>query len=129
MLHYLYTADRATYPDERQRVQQGFLIIIHAFSGVRPSSATKTGSKHQKGKSDVNEKPSQDTEELVKLKYKDLEIVLTTDKYGRTRFAVRPTFTHFKGNLKRQQQFIHPSNPFHAVLTFSQQIFYVVRSS
>ena len=108
ILHYLYKADRATYPDERQRVQQGFLIIIHAFSGVRPSSATKTGTRHTKGKNSVNDKPSHETEELVKLRYSDLEIVVTTDAHGRTRFAVRPTFTHFKGNLKRQQQFVRP---------------------
>ena len=104
MLYHLYKADRAIYPDERQRVQQGFLIIIYAFSRVRPTSATKSGSKHRKGQSGVNDEPAHETEELVKLRYSDLEIVLTTDVHGRTRFAVRPTFTHFKGNLKRQQQ-------------------------
>ena len=115
MLHYLYKADRATYPDERQRVQQGFLILIHAFSGVRPSSATKTGTRHTKSKNDVTDEPLHETEELVKLRYRDLQIVLNTDMHGRTRFAVCPTFTHFKGNLKRQQQFVSPY-PVNAVL-------------
>ena len=112
MLHYLYKADRATYPDERQRVQQGFLILIYAFSGVRPSSATKTGTRHTKSGNDVTNEPLHETKELVKLRYRDLQIVLTTDVHGRTRFAVCPTFTYFKGNLKRQQQFVnlHPVN-------------------
>ena len=108
MLHYLYKADSATYPDEREHVQQGFLILIHAFSGVRPSSATKTGARHTKSKNDVDNEPLHETEELGKLRYRDLQIVLTTDVDGRTRFAVCPTFTHFKGNLKRQQQFVSP---------------------
>jgi hypothetical protein len=107
ILYYLYKTDRATYPDERQRVQQGFLIIIHAFSGVRPSSATKTGTRHVKNKRD-NESLLE-TEELVKLRYSDLQIVVTTDEQKRTRFAVCPTFNHFKGGLKRPQQFVFPS--------------------
>lgn len=32
MLHYLYKIDPATYPNERQRVQQGISTLIHAFS-------------------------------------------------------------------------------------------------
>ena len=122
MLHYLYKADRATYPDERQRVQQGFLIIIHAFSGVRPSSATKTGTRHVKKRSGNDDEHVLETEELVKLRYRDLQIVITTDAHGRTRFAVCPTFNHFKGDLKRPQQFVWPLL-FYATLIIRRKTF------
>ena len=124
MLHYLYKTDRATYPDERQREQQGFLIIIHAFSRVRPSSATKTGTRQVKNKRDDDESLLE-TEELVKLRYSDLQIVVTTDEQKRTRFAVCPTFNHFKGGLKRPQQFVFPSL-LNTVLIGHQETFHVV---
>jgi hypothetical protein len=41
IVYYLYYEDTSIYPDERQRVQQTFLMLIYAYSGLRPSSTTK----------------------------------------------------------------------------------------
>lgn len=40
MLRFLYSQDTTNYPDERQRVQQAFLMQIMAYSALRPSSTT-----------------------------------------------------------------------------------------
>lgn len=40
MLRFLYGQDTTQYPDERQRVQQAFLMQIMAYSALRPSSTT-----------------------------------------------------------------------------------------
>ena len=77
MLHCLYKIDSATYSDKRQRVQLGFLILNHAFSGLRPSSITRAGAKHFSKESRVkleeDDPALQGTEGLVKLRYKDIK--------------------------------------------------------
>lgn len=40
MLHFPYAEDTARYPDERQRVEQAFLIKIFAYTGLRPNFTT-----------------------------------------------------------------------------------------
>ena len=81
MLHFLYSRDITTYPDERQRVQQGFLMIIHAFSGLRPSSTTQSSKASLKGASNELVK---EVEDVVKLRYSDVELRVGEDEQGRT---------------------------------------------
>lgn len=101
MLHFLYLEDSTRYPDERQRVQQGFLMIIHAYSGLRPSSTTQSS----KGKSaDSNTESWQEDEQLAKLQYGDFTLVLVNDDKGCPRFGVRPFFKRFKGENRRAQR-------------------------
>ena len=52
MLHFLYSKYKTTYPDERQRVQQGFLMIIHPSSGLRPSSVMQSNKGRRKMEAD-----------------------------------------------------------------------------
>jgi len=47
MLHFIYSSDWTLYPDQQRRLQQGFLMIIHAYSGLRPSSTTKSGKRRE----------------------------------------------------------------------------------
>ena len=103
MLHYLYSKDPTKYPDERQWVQQGFLIIIHAFSGLRASSTTQS-SKGQR-KDEVVE-AAEEAEDIVKLRYADMALLFSEDDHGRTRFAVQATFAYFKGGEMRPQRFV-----------------------
>lgn len=103
MLHFLYFRDTTTYPDERQRVQQGFLMIIHASSGLRPSSVTQSSKGRQSGACSDNAK---EVEDVVKLRYRDTALLINEDEQGRTRFAVQATFQYFKGGNRRPQRFV-----------------------
>lgn len=40
LLRFRYGGDTTLYPDERQRVQQAFLMMVMAYSALRPSSTT-----------------------------------------------------------------------------------------
>ncbi|KAK1041382.1 hypothetical protein LTR74_018617 [Friedmanniomyces endolithicus] len=100
MLHFLYSSDWTLYPDERQRVQQGFLMIIHAYSGLRPSSTTQSGKRRKVKASSLEEEHNL----AAKLRYGDVALILTEDDCGHARFAVRPTFKYFKGGNRRPQQ-------------------------
>ena len=106
MLHFLYSRDTTIYPDERQRVQQGFLMIIHASSGLRPSSTTQSSKARRKRESNDSVK---EVEDVVKLRYGDVELRVGEDEQGRTRFAVRATFKYFKGGTWRPQRFVDPN--------------------
>ncbi|KYG42187.1 hypothetical protein M433DRAFT_428874 [Acidomyces richmondensis BFW] len=70
----------------------------------RRAATRTTGTKHAENQ--VNTKPCDKllhkTKELVKLRYCDLEIAITTKIYGRTRFTVYLTFTHFIGKQRKQ---------------------------
>ena len=103
MLHFLYSGDTTTYPDERQRVQQGFLMIIHASSGLRPSSTTQSSKARPKKASGKSEEA---VEDVVKLRYRDMALLISEDEQGRTRFAVQATFQYFKGGNRRPQRFV-----------------------
>lgn len=61
MLNFLYSEDPTKYPNERERVQQGFFIIIHAFPGLRPSSTTRSS----KGRKQDEAKETEDSEETA----------------------------------------------------------------
>nr|OQO28668.1 hypothetical protein B0A51_04779 [Rachicladosporium sp. CCFEE 5018] len=100
MLHFLYSSDWTLYPDERQRVQQGFLMIIHAYSGLRPSSTTQSGKRRKVQASSLEEEDNL----AAKLRYGDVALILTEDDRGHVRLAVRPTFRYFKGGNRRPQQ-------------------------
>ena len=76
MLHFLDSRDKATYPDERQRVQQGFLVIFHASSGLRPSSVTQLHKGRRKIEAD---KTAGVLEEVVKLRYRDVALLVTAE--------------------------------------------------
>ena len=89
MLHFLYSGDTTTYPDERQRVQQGFLMIIYASSGLRPSSTTQSSKGRRKGASGNN---AEEVEDVVKLRYRDVALLISEDEQRRIRFAVQATF-------------------------------------
>jgi hypothetical protein len=102
MLHFLYSKDTTVYPDGRQRVQQGFRIIIHASSGLRPSS-TESSKARRKGESDDC---AEEEEHAIKLRYRDVELRVGEDERGRTRFAVQATFNYFKGGNRRPQRFV-----------------------
>lgn len=103
MLHFLYSRDKTTYPDERQRVQQGFLMIIHASSGLRPSSVTQSNKGRRKMEAD---KTAGVVEEVVKLRYRGLALLVSQDDQGRPRFAVEAIFTYFKGGNRRPQRLV-----------------------
>ena len=94
MLHFLYSEDKTTYPDERQRVQRGFLVIIHASSGLRPSSVTQSSKGRRKMEAD---KTAGVVEEVVKLRYRDVALLVSEDEQGRARFAVAALFHIFQG--------------------------------
>ncbi|KAF2166127.1 hypothetical protein M409DRAFT_66988 [Zasmidium cellare ATCC 36951] len=115
MLHYHYARDRDRYDNERQRVQQAFLMIIHGSSGVRPSSTmrthVRTGNEHQSQEhggerkdesgDEVMEVPEEDSE-FHTLRYRDLELSAVRTQNG-VRYMVRPKFRHFKGGERRAQ--------------------------
>lgn len=105
MLCFLYTSDQTWYPNEYYRVQQGVLMLLHAFSGVRPSSAMNPRSKNAWEMEDKKQQQQQRrTEELARLCYKDIEMFLEKDdNSGAARLGMRVTFTRFKGELNRKQ--------------------------
>lgn len=101
MLHFLYSQDATIYPNERQRVQQGFLMIIHASSGLRPSSTTSTTKgRHRVGTNEA----AKEVEDVVKLRYGDVSLLISKDEQGYTRFAVQAAFKYFKGGNRRPQR-------------------------
>lgn len=117
MVHFHYAKDTARYENERQRVQQAFLMIIHASSGLRPSSTTRThgtpqaSNKEQRspessagddsGEED-GEDPSMD-DAVSKLRYRDLQLSAIRTDSG-VRYLVQPRFRHFKGETRRAQR-------------------------
>lgn len=102
MLHFLYSKDTTVYPDERQRVQQAFLMIIHAYSGLRPSSTTQSSKARR---TEESGECGEGAEDAIKLRYRDVELRVGEDERGRNRFAVRATFKYFKGGNRRPQRF------------------------
>ena len=128
MVRYYYVYDTDRYNNKGQRVQQGFLMIIHS-SGLRPSttmrsrtSQSRTGKNPQRaikaGDKDEDEDEDEGTGDngdgewdgdreggdkdssFVKLRYRDLELCAVRTKDG-TRYMVRPKFRHFKGQTRR----------------------------
>ena len=77
-------------------------MIIYAYSGLRPCSTTQSSKRHRKEET-AN---GQDDNEIVKLRYADVALVLSKYEEGRTRFAMRPTFEYFKGGNRTLQQFV-----------------------
>ena len=128
MLHYHYTSDTDRYENERQRVQQAFLMIIHASSGVRPSSTIgnrtaqrqspnhenttlKSGGEDENKKIVVDEDEDKDDKEdaekdskCFKLRYRDLVLSALPTKNG-VRYIVRPKFRYFKEQTRRAQKY------------------------
>lgn len=95
-------------------------MIIHASSGLRPSSTTKSSNGQRDEEAGVM---AEKGEELAKLRYGDVALLLTEDDEGRTRFAVQAKFKFFKGDNRRSQQFVPPA-PRHRwclMLNFVQQ--------
>ena len=128
MLHYHYACDTDRYENERQRVQQAFLMIIHGSSGLRPSSTmrsrtsqSRTGKNPQqplkaecedKGKGTADDEDDEgDGEDMdkdskfFKLRYRDLELSAVRTRDG-ARYMVRPKFRHFKGQTRRAQKYV-----------------------
>lgn len=56
------------------------------------------------------EEAAEEVEEVLKLRYGDLALLLSQDDQGRKRFAVEATFSYFKGGNRRLQRktFIWP---------------------
>lgn len=117
MVHFHYAKDTARYENERQRVQQAFLMIIHASSGLRPSSTTRTcgtlqtSNKEQRSpefnaeddsSGEDGEDPSTD-DAVSKLRYRDLQLSAIRTDSG-IRYLVQPRFRHFKGETRRAQR-------------------------
>ena len=74
MVYHLYREDSTKYPNERQRVQQAFLIIVHTYSSLRPSSTTRSSKVARIIETNKNE---EEAEELAKLRYGDFALELT----------------------------------------------------
>lgn len=114
MLCFLYTSDQTWYPNEYCRVQQGVLMLLHAFSGVRPGSAMNPNNKKrhrpiseavvQEEQQQGNGSAQHDADELARLCYKDIELFLERDKSGSARLGMLVTFTRFKGENNRKQK-------------------------
>ncbi|KAK4615709.1 hypothetical protein CLAFUW4_09808 [Fulvia fulva] len=117
MVHFHYAKDTARYENERQRVQQAFLMIIHASSGLRPSSTTRTRairlasdkehrSSNCNAENDSGEDDGEDSsmdDAVSKLRYRDLQLSAIRTKSG-IRYLVQPRFRHFKGETRRAQR-------------------------
>ena len=78
-------------------------MIIHASSGLRPSSVTQSNKGRRKMEAD---KTAGVVEEVVKLRYRDLTLLVGEDEQERARFAVKAMFTYFKGGNRRPQRFV-----------------------
>lgn len=50
------------------------------------------------------EEAAEEVEEVLKLRYGDLALLLSQDDQGRKRFAVEATFSYFKGGNRRLQR-------------------------
>ena len=73
-------------------------MIIHASSGLRPSLITQSSKGRRKIEAD---KTAAVVEEVVKLRYQDIALLVSEDEQGRVRFAVEAVFTYFKGGNRR----------------------------
>ena len=82
-------------------------MIIHAYSGLRPSSTTQSAKTSNTKKS---EEMKMEPDEMAKLRYGDFTLVLTTDDKNKPRFGVRPLFCHFKNEIRRAQRWVDPAN-------------------
>ncbi len=102
-LHFLHREDSTRYPDERQRVQQAFLMIVHAYSSVRRDSTTNSSKA-----SEETAETRHEANELAKLRYRDFTLVHTADEEGHTRFGVRPLFSRSKAENRRAQRLLCP---------------------
>ena len=100
----MHKIHKVGYPDERQHVQQAFLIIIHSYSGLRPSSTTRSGGAASKLLKTEEESTNEEIDATAKLRYRDFTPVLTRDKLDNVRFAVLPLYIHFKNEIQRKQK-------------------------
>lgn len=76
-------------------------MIIHASSGLRPSSTTSTTKgRHRVGTNEA----AKEVEDVVKLRYGDVSLLISKDEQGYTRFAVQAAFKYFKGGNRRPQR-------------------------
>ncbi|KAK3045801.1 hypothetical protein LTR09_012661 [Extremus antarcticus] len=118
LLRFHYGGDTTLYPDERQRVQQAFLMMVMAYSALRPSSATAArkrkrvhsgggGTRRHKRGFD-GEEPDESAGELTvpeaRLKYGDFRVFLVCDETGQTWLCIQPRYKHYKGEKRRRQQ-------------------------
>ena len=77
-------------------------MIMHASSGLRPSSVKQPN----KGRKMETDKTAGVVEEVVKLRYRDVALLVGEDEQGHTRSAVEAVFTYFKGGNRRPQRFV-----------------------
>ena len=80
-------------------------MIIHASSGLRLSSTTQSSKGRPKEDSTGSAK---EVEDVVKLPYRDIALLISEDEQGCTRFAVQATFEYFKRGHWRLQRFVGP---------------------
>ena len=66
-------------------------------------------------------------EEIVKLRYRDMALLVGEDEQGRARFAVEAVFTYFKSGNRRPQRLVDPVCLSEVALTLEQEDIYLDR--
>lgn len=103
-------------------------MIIHASSGLRPSSTTRTRairlasdkehrSSNCNAENDSGEDDGEDSsmdDAVSKLRYRDLQLSAIRTKSG-IRYLVQPRFRHFKGETRRAQRSVLSSHYNHRI--------------
>jgi hypothetical protein len=77
-------------------------MLVHRYSGVRPSTTICTSRKAARASDDAGEVDT-------KLRYGDFTMLLKKDDRGVVRIGVRTHFTYFKGEKRRAQRLVLPT--------------------
>lgn len=110
ILHHHWTLDDSIFPDERQRLQLAFLVLISSYTGTRPRALVYKAVKNEKLKahylgcegSDFDSTMDWDPEDVRTVYYEDVTLILLPDPDGfRDKLAMEITLKYTKGWQKK----------------------------
>jgi hypothetical protein len=112
VLHHLWVLDTSVFPDERQRLQLAFLILLSAYTATRPAALVYKATdqvkqrEHYLGwendKHDDDDKMELDWEDIKTLCYEDVTLLMLPNPEGkRDLLAMEVTLKYTKGWKKR----------------------------
>lgn len=112
VLHHHWVLDTSVFPDERQRLQVAFLLLVSAYTATRPAALVYTAINRTKQREHYlgweNDEPSDndemdlDLEDIKTLCYEDVTLVMLPNPEGnRDLLAMEITLKYTEGYQKK----------------------------
>ena len=107
LLHHHWVVDASYYPTERQRIQLGLVLLLMAYTGVRPAGVLETyrgRTREEAGKDDdpdllISDKDPDSRPDS--LKYKDIQLFKVRDPNGQHVLMMIVTFRLMKNSRNK----------------------------